>query len=59
MDLELDDLGSGIGRGLVAMASCDDDSGDLVVRVFAEAGLPIAGVEQFLGEARERLLPSG
>lgn len=59
LDLELDDLGPGIGRGLLAVASCDDASGAITVRFFTEDRLPIALVDQFLTEATERLGRSG
>jgi hypothetical protein len=55
MNLELDDLGPGPGRGLVAMASCDDDSGKLMMRFFTESSLPMALLEQFVDEAQRRL----
>lgn len=57
MDLELDDLGPGVGRGLIAIASYDDDSGEITVKSFAEHAVPIGLLEQFLSEA-QRCLPS-
>ena len=58
MDLELDDVGPGIGRGPVALAWCDDATGELVVRVFTDAPLRLGLLELVLSEART-LLPAG
>ena len=58
MDLELDDVGPGIGRGPIALASCDDATGELVVRVFTDAPLPLGLLELLLSEART-VLPAG
>lgn len=58
MDLELDDVGPGIGRGPVAHASCDDTTGELVVRVFTDEPLPFSLAELFVSEAR-MLRPGG
>lgn len=54
-DLELDDLGPGVGRGTVAIASMPDDSREINVRVFTDGALPIEVVEQFVAEVRRRL----
>ena len=54
-DLELDDLGPGVGRGLVAIASLPDDSEAISLQVFGAGALPIEVLEQFIAEARRRL----
>lgn len=54
-DLELDDLGPGLGRGSIMVASYADESGEMTVRTFTEEPLPLALVEQFVIEARLRL----
>ena len=54
-DLELDDLGPGIGRGPVAVASMPDGSGAVSLKVFDGRSLPIEVIEQFIAEARRRL----
>jgi len=55
MDLELDDLGPGIGRGLLALVSCDDESQELTLRVFNAEPLPAVLIEMLLADAGERL----
>ena len=54
-DLELDDLGPGVGRGPVAIASMPDGSKNINVRVFTDGALPIEVIEEFVAEARRRL----
>lgn len=54
-DLELDDLGPDLGRGIVAIASVRDGTDSIGVRLYAEHELPIEVVEQFLAEARRLL----
>lgn len=54
-DLELDDLGPDLRRGIVAIASMRDGTDSIGVRLYAEQELPIEVVEQFLAEARRRL----
>jgi len=58
MDLELDDVGPGAGRGLVLLASRDDKSGAITIQVFSSDALPLPLVERFISEAR-RCLPPG
>lgn len=55
LHLELDDLGPGVGRGTIAIASKPDGSSTINVRVFAEWSVPIDVVDQFLSEPRRRL----
>ena len=57
VDLELDDYGPGVGRGPIAHASRDDDSGEITVRVFTDSPLPLGLVEQFLAEVARTLPP--
>lgn len=55
MDLELDDVGPAPGRGLIALASCDDTSHELTVRVFTDAQPPMDMLDRFLATARAEL----
>jgi hypothetical protein len=55
MDLELDDLGPGVGQGLVALVSCDDETQELTVRVFTDRPLPNVLIEMLIADAGERL----
>lgn len=55
LDLELEDLGPGTGRGFVAIASKPDGSDNIAVQVFADQSLPIELLEGFITEARLRL----
>ena len=57
MDLELEDFGPPPGRGLVMLASYDDDSAALAVRTFTNEPLPLELVEHFIGVARQQLPP--
>jgi hypothetical protein len=54
-DLELSDLGPGVGRGIVAIASMPDDTKQVNVRFFGDETLPIELIEEFVAEARRRL----
>lgn len=54
-DLELDDLGPGVGRGTVAIASKPDVSKRIYLRLFSEDPLPIELLERFAVEAHRRL----
>lgn len=55
MDLELDDLGPGVGRGLVALASYGDEAEVVTVRVLTRLPLSLGLIEQFLAEAKIQL----
>lgn len=55
-DLELDDLGPGVGRGCIAIATIADGTDEILVSVVTDDALPIDVLEQFTAEAR-RLLP--
>src|SRR4051794_34011891 len=57
IDLELDDLGPGVGRGPVAIASQPDETDEISVSVVTVDALPVELLEQFLGEARRILVP--
>jgi hypothetical protein len=57
MDLELDDP-ERFEQGPLMLASRDDETGDLTVRVFTDERLPLALLEQFVSEARLRLPPN-
>jgi len=57
MDLELDDVGPGVGRGPVIYASRDDETELITVRTFTSSPLPIALLQQFINEAQSRLPP--
>lgn len=54
-DLELEDLGPGVGRGLVALASMADGARSISLTVYDDRTLPIEVVEQFIAEARRSL----
>jgi hypothetical protein len=58
MDLELDDVGPGSGRGTVLIASRDDETGAMTLRSFTDEPLAIELVEAFLAEERRTLPPS-
>jgi hypothetical protein len=53
-DLELEDLGPGTGRGLVAIASKRDGSDANTLQVIADP-LPIELLDQLVAEARLQL----
>lgn len=55
LDLELEDLGPGTGRGFVAIASMPDGSEAVTVQVVVDHPLPLELLEQFIAEARLRL----
>ena len=56
MDLELEDVGPGVSRGLLLLASRNDQSGQLV-RVWTNDPLPIELLEEFMAEAQRCLPP--
>lgn len=55
MNLELDDVGPGIGRGPVAVATKPDDSKEITLSTLTSDPLPIDLISQFIGEASSRL----
>jgi hypothetical protein len=55
LDLELEDLGPGTGRGIVAIASKRDGGDATTLQVIADHPLPIELLEQLVAEARLRL----
>lgn len=59
MDLELDALGPGLGRGCIATASRVDGFDAVTIRVFVENPLPIGLIAKFIEEAQTRLAVDG
>jgi hypothetical protein len=57
MDLELDDVAPSPSRGLVLMASRDDESGAITLRTFTSEPLALELLERFVGEAQRQLPP--
>lgn len=57
MDLELEDVGPGVSRGIVVLASRNDQSGQIIVRVWTNDPLPIELLEKFMAEAQRCLPP--
>ena len=57
MELDVDDVGPGVGRGLILIASRDDASGEMTLRTFTSDPLPLQLVEKVADEARGCLPP--